>query len=96
MSRYVVDADAIRGAHIGVRGTASRVQSEVASMHGQLQALQDSWSGQASVAFQGLVQDWRATQLRVEESLASINEALAAAGRQYDEVEQGNTRLFAG
>ena len=41
------------------------------------------------------MQDWRATALRVEESLAAINEALAAAGRQYDEVEQGNTRMFA-
>ncbi|MCR8670770.1 WXG100 family type VII secretion target [Agrococcus sp. HG114] len=96
MSRYVVDGDAIHGAHISVRGTASRLQSEVAAMHAQLQALQDSWSGQASVAFQGVLQEWRATQLRVEESLASINEALAMAGRQYDEVEQGNTRLFAG
>ena len=96
MSRYVVDGDAIHGAHLAVRATASRLQSESAAMLAQLQALQDSWTGQASVAFQGVVQDWRATQVRVEESLASINEALALAGRQYDEVEQGNTRLFAG
>ncbi|KAA6434916.1 WXG100 family type VII secretion target [Agrococcus sediminis] len=96
MSRFVVDADAIHGAHLAVRGTASRLQSEAAAMHGQLQALQDSWTGQASVAFQGVLQDWRATQLRVEESLASINEALAHAGRQYAEVEQGNARMFAG
>ncbi|MBO1769559.1 WXG100 family type VII secretion target [Agrococcus sp. TF02-05] len=96
MSRYVVDGDAIHGAHLAVRSTASRLQSESAAMLAQLQALQDSWTGQASVAFQGVVQDWRATQVRVEESLASINEALALAGRQYDEVEQGNTRLFAG
>lgn len=41
------------------------------------------------------MQDWRATQLRVEESLAAINEALAHAGRTYDEVEQGNLRMFA-
>ncbi|WP_413316713.1 WXG100 family type VII secretion target [Agrococcus sp. 1P02AA] len=95
MTRYIVDADAIHGAHIAVRGTASRVQAEVAAMHSHLQALQDSWSGQASAAFQGVVQEWRATQLRVEESLAAINEALAHAGRQYDEVEQGNLRMFA-
>lgn len=95
MTRYVVDADAIHGAHIAVRGTASRVQSEVTAMHAQLQALQDSWSGQAAVAFQGVVQDWRATQARVEESLAAINEALAVAGRQYADVEAGNVRLFA-
>ena len=95
MSRYVVDADAIHGASVAVRGTAARLQSEASAMHSQLQALQDSWSGQASVAFQGVVQDWRATQMRVEESLAGINEALAHAGRQYDEVEQGNLRMFA-
>ena len=96
MSRYVVDADAIHGAHVAVRGTASRLQADAAAMHSQLQALQDSWTGQASAAFQGVLQEWRATQMRVEESLTSINEALAAAGRQYDEVEQGNTRIFAG
>ena len=95
MTRYVVDADAIQGAHVAVRGTAMRVQSEVSAMHAQLQALQDSWTGQASVAFQGVLQDWRATQQRVEESLAAINEALALAGRQYADVEQGNARLFA-
>ncbi|MET4098159.1 early secretory antigenic target protein ESAT-6 [Agrococcus sp. UYP10] len=96
MSRYGVDADALHGAHVGVRGTGSRVQSEVAAMLAQLQALQESWTGQASVAFQALLQEWRATQQRVDESLANINEALAAAGRQYDEVEAGNARLFGG
>jgi WXG100 family type VII secretion target len=96
MSRYVVDADAIHGAHVAVRSTASRLQADAAAMHAQLQALQDSWTGQASAAFQGVLQEWRATQMRVEESLTNINEALATAGRHYDEVEQGNTRIFAG
>ena len=46
--------------------------------------------------FQQLVSDWRATQLKVEESLASINAALAQASQQYAQAEEGNARMFIG
>ena len=71
-----------------------RIQGEVGALHGQLVNLQSSWTGQASVAFQGIVSDWKATQQRVEESLSGISMALAQAGRHYAEIEQQNARLF--
>ena len=64
------------------------------ALHGQLVNLQSSWTGQASIAFQGVVTDWHATQQRVEDSLAGISAALAQAGRLYEEIEQQNARLF--
>ena len=72
----------------------SRIQGEVAGLHGQLVALQGSWTGQASAGFQTVVTDWKATQQRVEESLAAIGQALDLAARQYADVELANAQLF--
>jgi hypothetical protein len=41
-----------------------------------------------------VVSEWRTTQVRVEEVLASINQALAQAGQQYAYIEAANARLF--
>ena len=94
MTRYQVDSEAVFTASGAVRGTISRIQSEVQAMHGQLSSLQSSWTGDAALAFQGVVADWNATQLRVEESLSAINSALGQAGQQYADIESANARLF--
>ena len=95
MTRYQVDSEAVLTATASVRGSITRIQSEVAGPTGQLGGLQSTWTGSASSAFTGLVAEWKATQLRVEENLAAINQALAHAGQQYAEIEQANARLFA-
>jgi early secretory antigenic target protein ESAT-6 len=94
MTRYQVDSEAVLGATASVRATIGRIQAEVSGLHGQLLNLQGSWSGQAATAFQGVVTDWKATQQRVEENLAAINQALAMAAQQYAEIEAANARLF--
>ncbi len=93
--RYQVDSEAVAAATASTRAAMSRIQGEVTGLHAQLADLQSSWTGQAATAFQGVVADWKATQLRVEESFATINTALARAGQLYDEIEQQNARLFA-
>lgn len=94
MTRYQVDSEAVLGATNAVRTTIGRIQAEVGGLHGQLLSLQGSWSGQAANAFQSVVTEWGKTQQRVEESLTTINQALAQAGQQYAEIEQHNARLF--
>jgi early secretory antigenic target protein ESAT-6 len=95
MTRYQVDSDEVLGASSAVRATISRIQSESSSLQGQLVNLQNSWSGQASTAFQGLALDWKATQNRVDETLGAVSQALTMAGQQYAEIEAANARLFA-
>jgi 6 kDa early secretory antigenic target len=95
MTRYQVDSEAVISTTAAVRGSISRIQAEVQGLHGQLTNLEGSWTGQASAAFQGLVSEWRATQIRVEENLAGINLALGQAGQHYAEIEASNARLFA-
>jgi early secretory antigenic target protein ESAT-6 len=94
MTRYQVDSDAVLSSGAAIHASIGRIQAEVNGMYSQLSNLEASWSGQAASAFQGVVGDWRITQQRVEESLATINQALATAGRQYADVEQQNARLF--
>jgi len=96
MTRYQVDSDEVLGASSAVRATISRIQAESSSLQGQLVNLQNSWSGQASTAFQGLALDWKATQNRVDETLGAVSQALTMAGQQYAEIEAANARLFAG
>lgn len=95
MTRYQVDSEAVLNATGSVRTTISRLQAECASLLGQLTQLQSSWQGSAASAFTGAVTDWKATQQRVEENLASLNHGLTIAGQQYAEIESANTRLFA-
>ncbi|HEV7957327.1 MAG TPA: WXG100 family type VII secretion target [Marisediminicola sp.] len=94
MVRYQVDSEAVLTATGAVRSSIERIQAEVSGLHGQLVNLQGSWTGQAASAFQSVVTDWKATQQRVEESLAAINLALGQAGQQYADIEQANARLF--
>lgn len=94
MTRYQVDSEAVLGATGAVRNSISRIQAEVAGLHGQLTNLQGSWTGQAASAFHAAVGDWKVTQQRVEENLATINSALTHAGQQYADIEAANARLF--
>lgn len=96
MTRYQVDSEAVAAATTGIQAAIGRIQGEVGGLHSQLVELQSSWTGQASSAFQGVVNDWTATQRRVEDSLATIAAALARAGQHYADAEQQNARLFVG
>jgi early secretory antigenic target protein ESAT-6 len=94
MAVFSVDSDAVLATTSAVRGTIDRLQGETQAMLTQLTQLQASWTGSAAVAFQSVVDQWRVTQRQVEDSLAGINAALAAAARQYSEAEQVTTNLF--
>ena len=94
MSRFMVDIGQITAASANVRATAANIQGEVRSMQAQLQGLQQTWQGSASSAFQAVAENWHVTQTRVEESLQQINQALDLAGRQYEDVELANQKMF--
>ena len=94
MAVFSVDSDAVLATTAAVRGTIERLQAESNAMMSQLVQLQTTWTGSASVAFQGVTDQWRATQRQVEESLAGINAALAAAARQYADAELATANLF--
>lgn len=94
MTNFSVDSDALASSSRQVQATIDRLRTDVNSMQSGLVALADIWRGSASSNFQVLVTDWRTTQAKVEESLDSINRALAFASTQYAETEEANTALF--
>ncbi|MFJ6652866.1 WXG100 family type VII secretion target [Microbacterium sp. NPDC091313] len=94
MAVFSVDSDAVLTASGSIRATVDRLEGESAALLAQLTALQGSWTGAASAAFSGVVERWRATQREVAASLAEIDRALAAAGRQYADVEQASVSMF--
>ncbi|QPE03929.1 WXG100 family type VII secretion target [Microbacterium schleiferi] len=94
MAIYSVDSDAVLAATAGVRATADRVRAETHAMLAQLTGLQSQWTGAASVAFSGVIDQWRAANVQVEEALSAIGVALETAGHQYAEAEQMTLGLF--
>lgn len=94
MTYFHVNTDSLAAKSADVQNTIARLQTEVNAMQLGLRSLESEWQGQASRNFQQLVTDWRATQAKVEESLASINQALAAANEQYTQAELSNARMF--
>ncbi|MFV0375497.1 WXG100 family type VII secretion target [Microbacterium sp.] len=94
MAVYSVDSDAVMSATAAIRATGDRLQSETAAMLGQLTQLQGSWTGTASVAFQGVVDRWRAAQRDLEAALTDISTALASTGQQYAQTELAAAGMF--
>ena len=94
MTRYQVDSEAVLAATGTANATISRVQGDIASLTSQLQSLQSSWSGSASLAFQQVLGEWKATHAHVEAQLVSLTHTLGQVAQHYAELEAQNTRLF--
>jgi early secretory antigenic target protein ESAT-6 len=94
MARYQVDSEAVIGATGAARTSIGRIQAEVNGLHGHLTQLQDSWTGQASTAFQSAVTEWKGMEQRVEQVLTAMSQALGRAGQHYADTEAQNARLF--
>lgn len=95
MTRYQVDSEAVLTTTAAARGAVDRIQSEVTGLHSQLTSLQDSWSGPAAIAFQGVVTEWHGLEQQMNEGLENLGRALTVAGQQYADTEAANARLFA-
>jgi WXG100 family type VII secretion target len=95
MATYQVNAEMIALASGGVHKSIQTISAEVASLMAQLTNLQGSWTGAAATAFTQVAAQWQVTQKQVEESLAAINQALAAAGQTYTDAEDRAMSLFA-
>ncbi|WP_146340809.1 MULTISPECIES: WXG100 family type VII secretion target [Nesterenkonia] len=94
MAVFQIDTSDLLAKSQNVEATLGRIQSDVNMMEGQLRQLQETWKGSAAVAFQDVLTQWRSTQAQVEQSLASVRQAMASASSHYEETESANTRIF--
>ena len=96
MSIYHVDSHQIATAALTADQSAAAIRTEVAQMLAFLGGLNDSWGGTAASSFHGLLEQWRMTQVQVEESLTAISTQLNHASQTYADAESAATSLFAG
>ncbi|MDD7929326.1 WXG100 family type VII secretion target [Microbacterium thalli] len=94
MAIFSIDSDAVTSATAAIRATSGRLEADTGAMMAQLTQLQASWTGGAAVAFQSVVERWRAAQREVETALTEIGAALDAAGQQYLHAEAAAAGMF--
>ncbi|MBS0024432.1 WXG100 family type VII secretion target [Microbacterium paraoxydans] len=94
MTVFTVDTDAVHAAHAATRATMERLRAESSTLMAQLRALQSSWAGAASTAFQGCAEQWQGAQLHVEQVLDGIGTSLGSVATQYADADQYSASLF--
>ncbi|NMI00412.1 WXG100 family type VII secretion target [Pseudonocardia acidicola] len=63
------------------------VQSDLATLRGQLAPLAGAWRGEASTAFAGLMARWDADARALNDALRAIGEAIQGSGLAYQQQE---------
>jgi len=96
MAQFNVDSEVIAAKSAQARSYVASITADVNGMTASLHDLQSSWTGSASANFQGVLDQWHATQRQVEASITQINEALTRAGVNYADTEQANASMFVG
>jgi WXG100 family type VII secretion target len=92
--RYQVDSEAVLATAGAARASIARLEADVAALHGQLGAVQSSWTGAAATAFQSAATEWYGTEQRMVENLSALTRALAHAGQTYSDIEHQNAQMF--
>lgn len=95
MAKFTVDSDLMTSTMATAYTEIDAVQTHTAQLTTTLNTLEATWQGQAAVAFQEVVEQWRGTQSQVETAIANINQALGAAAEHYGTTEGDVIRLFA-
>ncbi|MDR0591994.1 MAG: WXG100 family type VII secretion target [Bifidobacteriaceae bacterium] len=95
MSVFQVNSETLSVVAGAANNSISVIQGEIGALNGHCAELASVWTGAASNAFAGAMEQWRAAQRTVEEALAALSQALVAASQGYAEVEQANASLFA-
>lgn len=66
----------------------SSVQGQLSALKNQLAPLAGAWKGQASIAFQTLMERWDQNARTLNEALRGIGEAIQASGATYAQQEE--------
>jgi WXG100 family type VII secretion target len=95
MSVFNVDSEQVSSAALTADQSAMTIRTEVSQMMAFLQGLNESWGGTAASGFQSVIEQWRTTQVQVDESLVAISTHLQLAATTYSDAETSAASLFA-
>lgn len=94
MAIYAVDSNEVSAAAARVNAISADIRAQVQALMSDLIALEGSWTGAASSNFRTCVDQWGATQIRVEAALDAIGTQMNAAAAVYAEAEARSAALF--
>ena len=94
MAVFQVDSEQVNLAAATANQSSLSIQAEVARMMAILRGLEGTWAGAASASFQALIEQWRLTQVQVEDSLRAISTQLNAAAQTYSDAEAAAASMF--
>lgn len=69
---------------------SQEISGELRSLLSQIEPVAGSWKGQASSAFQQLIQRWNEDATKLTQALAQISELLGSTNKNYTQVEESN------
>ncbi|WP_433046460.1 WXG100 family type VII secretion target [Dactylosporangium sp. CS-033363] len=76
------------------RQRAEELQQAVANLRSAAQQLQAVWTGPGAQSFQGTREQWERAVVPLQESLASMGQALNQASQSYESNENTISRAF--
>lgn len=85
-----VDFGALSSAASDIAGQANKVDSELDNLKGRLAPVIAQWEGGASAAYQEAQAAWDASAASLQQVLAQIGTAVAAATEAYQAAENKN------
>lgn len=85
---YGTSIEEMQGAANHVLQVNESVQGQLSSLRNQLAPLAGAWKGQASTAFQTLMQRWDTNARSLSEALRGIGESIQASGATYGQQEE--------
>ena len=70
------------------------IQGQLSSLRNQLAPLAGAWKGQASTAFQLLMERWDTDARNLNEALSSIGEQIRGSGSTYAQADENENQNY--
>jgi len=86
--QYTTTTDEMQRAAQQVLSTNEQIQGQLRSLQSQLAPLAGAWQGQASTAFQQLMERWNIDAAKLNQALEGIGTAIQGSGRSYQQAEE--------
>jgi WXG100 family type VII secretion target len=82
--------DVMQKAAQQVQQVSEEINGELRTLLAQIEPVADTWKGQASAAFQQLIQRWNEDAQQLTRALEGIAESLDVSTKNYAAVEESN------
>lgn len=82
--------DVMQKAAQQVDQVSQEITTELSSLLSQIEPVASTWKGQASSAFQALMDRWHTDATKLTQALQGISESLGASTKNYSAAEDSN------